>query len=54
MKTNYIIALSVSYEPNIKKMHEYKVNEYTILVNNILANNYEITAYCRGWILWLY
>ena len=38
----YIIELSVPFEPNIKKMHDYKVNKYTALVNDIESNQYHV------------
>ena len=38
-----IIELSVPFEPNITKAHDYKVNKYTPLVNDILANGFDVT-----------
>ena len=39
----YIIELTVPFEPNIKKAHEYKLNKYTSLVNDITNNNFEVS-----------
>ena len=37
-----IIELSVSFEPNISKMHDYKVNKYTPLLNDIREKGLEV------------
>ena len=37
-----IIELSVSFEPNITKMHEYKINKYTPLLNDIRKKGCEV------------
>ena len=50
-----IIELSVSFELNISKMHDYKVNKYTPLVNDIRDKGYVVFFYAleigsRGYI----
>jgi hypothetical protein len=39
----FIIELSVPLEPNITKMHNYKINKYSSLVTDITANGYDVT-----------
>lgn len=41
-KKLYIIELSVPFEHNITKAHEYKVNKYTPLVNDIREKGYDV------------
>ena len=38
-----IIELTVSFELNIEKAHNYKCNKYAPLVSDIETNNYEVT-----------
>ena len=50
-----IIELSVSFELNIAKMHQYKVDKYNPLVNDISDKGYEVSLFAievgsRGYI----
>ena len=40
-KKLYIIELTVPFEPNIPKSHQYKVDKYTPLANDVRENGYE-------------
>ena len=41
-RTIYIYDLSVPFEPNIDKMHDYKTNKYCPLVSDIENNNFKV------------